>query len=116
MTRDPEHRVRSSRRTAVSVVTVGELRHGVLMAQDVETRHRRLTTLELALSLDPLPIDDRAADVWAGLVPGLRAQGGRMPLNGSWIAASAMQFGLRLITTDAHYQNVGQVAVELHRG
>lgn len=81
------------------------------MAQDVETRHRRLTTLELALSLDPLPIDDRAADVWAGLVPGLRAQGGRMPLNGSWIAASAMAHNLPVATQDDDFNDVPKLAV-----
>jgi len=25
-----------------------------------------------------------------------------------------MQFGLRLVTTDRHYENVAQVALELH--
>jgi predicted nucleic acid-binding protein len=53
---------------AVSVVTVGEIRLRVPMATDSETRHRRLSTLEVALALEPLPIDDRVADAWAGLV------------------------------------------------
>jgi predicted nucleic acid-binding protein len=96
---------------AVSVVTVGELRLGVLMAQDVETRHRRLATLELALSLDPLPIDDRVADVWAGLVAGLRALGRRMPLNDSWIAATAMAHHLPVATQDDDFDDVPKLAV-----
>jgi hypothetical protein len=96
---------------AVSVVTVGELRLGVLMAQDVETRHRRLATLELALSLDPLPIDDRVADVWAGLVAGLRAQGRRMPLNDSWVAATAMAHHLPVVTQDDNFDDVPKLAV-----
>jgi predicted nucleic acid-binding protein len=96
---------------AVSVVAVGELRLGVLMAQDVETRHRRLATLELALSLDPLPIDDRVADVWAGLVAGLRAQGRRMPLNDSWIAATAMAHHLPVVTQDDNFDDVPKLAV-----
>jgi predicted nucleic acid-binding protein len=96
---------------AVSVVTVGELRLGVLMAQDIETRHRRLTTLELALLLDPLPIDDRVADVWAGLVAGLRAQGRRMPLNDSWVAATAMAHHLPVVTSDDDFDDVPELAV-----
>ena len=95
---------------AVSVVTIGELRLGVLMAEDVERRHRRLATLELALLLDPLPIDDRVADVWAGLVAGLRAQGRRMPLNDSWIAATAMAHRLPVVTQDDDFDNVPGLA------
>lgn len=83
---------------AVSVVTVGELRLGVLMANDVPTRHRRLATLQVALLLDPLPIDNRVADVWAGLVAGLRSEGRRMPLNDSWIAATAIAHEFPVVT------------------
>jgi predicted nucleic acid-binding protein len=92
-------------------VTIGELRLGVLMAEDVETRHRRLTTLELALLLDPPPIDDRVADVWAGLVAGLRAQGRRMPLNDSWIAATAMAHHLPVVTQDDDFDDVPELAI-----
>ena len=42
----------------VSVVTVGELRAGVLAAQEVEARDRRLVTLTQALALDRIPIND----------------------------------------------------------
>ena len=44
---------------AVSVITISELRAGVLVATDVATRDRRLGTLSAALALDPLPIDGR---------------------------------------------------------
>ncbi len=37
-----------------------------------------------------------------------------IPLPDIWIAASAMQFGLLLVTTDAHYEHISQIAVELH--
>ncbi|MFN8104221.1 MAG: hypothetical protein U0U69_07140 [Acidimicrobiia bacterium] len=39
----------------ISVVTVGELRAGVLAANDLATRDRRLRTLTAALALDPIP-------------------------------------------------------------
>jgi len=35
-----------------------------------------------------------------------------IPTNDIWIAASAMQHGLRLLTTDAHYQKIDQVIVD----
>ena len=47
---------------AISVITIGELRAGVLAAVDVETRDRRLATLSEALALDPLPVDQSVAE------------------------------------------------------
>ena len=43
---------------AVSIITIGELRAGVLAAQTVEARDRRLGTLTAALQLDPIPVDE----------------------------------------------------------
>ena len=96
---------------AVSVVTVGELRLGVLMAKGVATRHRRLATLEVALLLEPLPIDNRVADLWAGLVAGLRAAGRRMPLNDSWIAATAIAHDFPVVTQDDDFDDLPGLAV-----
>ena len=50
---------------AVSVITVGELRLGVLAASDGPTRARRLETLSRAEGLEPLPIDTAVAHAWA---------------------------------------------------
>jgi predicted nucleic acid-binding protein len=91
---------------AVSVITVGELRLGVLMAADVETRHRRLTTLQIASAIEPLPVDDRVAETWSGLVARLRAEGRRMPLNDSWIAATALTHGMPVVTQDSDYDDI----------
>ena len=44
---------------SVSIVTIGELRVGVLRAADTVVRDRRLSTLANALALQPLPIDTR---------------------------------------------------------
>jgi len=91
---------------AVSVMTVAELRLGVLLAADVEARAARLATLRLAETLDPLPIDDRVGDAWSRLVATLRAAGRRMPVNDSWIAATALAHDLPLVTQDADYDVV----------
>jgi predicted nucleic acid-binding protein len=85
---------------AVSVITVGELRAGVLVADDVQTRDRRLSTLTAVLSLVPLPIDGEVADAWARLRVSLREAGLRMPVNDSWIAATALAHDVPLVTQD----------------
>lgn len=84
----------------VSVITVGELRAGVLAALEVETRDRRLATLTQALALEPIAVDGRVAESWARLRLVLRDAKQRMPVNDSWIAATAMALGIPLITQD----------------
>ena len=44
----------------------------------------------MALAFDPLPIDDDVASHWARLRISLRDRGLRMPVNNSWIAATAI--------------------------
>jgi predicted nucleic acid-binding protein len=85
---------------AVSVITVAELRAGVLAATSLGVRDRRLATLTAALSLDPLPVDDAVAERWARLRVALRDGGLRMGINDSWIAATAMAHGVPVVTQD----------------
>jgi predicted nucleic acid-binding protein len=98
-------------RLAVSVITIGELRAGVLSAADVETRDRRLSTLTAALALAPVPIDQGVAEAWARLRVLLRQHGLRMPANDSWIAATAMTLGVPVVTQDDAYVSIPGLAV-----
>ena len=93
-------------RLAVSVITIGELRAGVLAARDLETRDRRLATLTAALALDPVPIDEEVASAWARLRVTLRDLGLAMPVNDSWIAATAIALGVPVVTQDDDYVDV----------
>ena len=96
---------------AVSVITVGELRAGVLAAPDTPTRDRRLSTLAAVLSLQPVPVDDGVASAWARLRLILRDQGLRMPVNDSWIAATAMALGVAVVTQDHDFPLVNELDV-----
>ena len=96
---------------AVSVITIGELRAGVLAATDTLTRDLRLSTLEAALSLHPVPIDERVASAWARLRIVLRDQGLRMPVNDSWIAATAMALDVPVVTQDSDFLFVDELEV-----
>lgn len=91
---------------AVSVITIGELRAGVLAASDVATRNRRLTTLTEALAFDPVPIDEGVAEEWARLRVELRDADQRMPINDSWIAATARSLEVPVITQDTDYVRI----------
>jgi predicted nucleic acid-binding protein len=96
---------------AVSVVTVGELHLGVLMAADVDHRALRLATLRLAEQLEPVPVDESVARAWATLIARLRSSGRRMPINDSWIAATALARGMPVVTQDSDYDDVPDLRV-----
>jgi predicted nucleic acid-binding protein len=84
---------------AVSVVTVGELEAGVLIAGDDAARARRLSLLAALLAEAPaLPIDRHIAARYGEL----RASAGRRPSNDLWIAATALAHDFTLITADEH--------------
>jgi predicted nucleic acid-binding protein len=87
----------------VSVITIGELRAGVLAATDLARRNLRLATLTQVLAFDPLPVDHDVAEAWALLRVQLRDAGRRMPVNDSWIAATAMAHRLAVATQDDDY-------------
>ena len=96
---------------AVSIITIGELRAGVLAARDVTTRDTRLATLTAAMTLDPIAIDDDVAAQWARLRVLLRDSGQRMPVNDSWIAATAMALQVPIVTQDDDYINLAELPV-----
>lgn len=87
----------------VSVVTLGELRLGVLNASGPEAASRRLSTYQLAQRFEPIAIDNGVAEAWALLVSRLRAAGRKVPINDSWIAATAIANRIPLVTQDNDY-------------
>jgi predicted nucleic acid-binding protein len=97
---------RPPKRVAISVITIGELRLGVLAADSGPIRARRLETLSAAEALDPLPVDAQVAHAWAALRLALRDAGKRMPINDSWIAATAIANGMPVASQDGDYDDV----------
>ena len=102
----PMHVDRVPERLGVSFVTIGELRTGLLTAVDADSRSRRLRTLLVALSLDPIPVNDAVAEAWARLQVNLRDRNHRMPVNDSWIAATAIALRVPVVTQDDDYANI----------
>ena len=85
---------------AVSIVTIAELRVGVLMASDPAARASRLSTYTRALEFDPITIDETVAAAWADLRLRLAVAKQRMTGNDSWIAATAIAHGIPVVTQD----------------
>ena len=87
---------------------------GELYAGFARGRHRRKNERELHLFLSSprvhlVSIDDETAERYAVILNSLRAAGTPVPTNDIWIAASATQYGVAVVTTDEHYEKVRQV-------
>ncbi len=96
---------------ALSVVTAGELRAGVLSARDLDARDQRLRTLSWVMGLEVVPVDLAVADAWARLRVELRDRGLRMPVNDAWIAATAIALDVPLVTQDDDHAEVSGLRI-----
>ncbi|HEX6667702.1 MAG TPA: PIN domain-containing protein [Solirubrobacterales bacterium] len=98
-------------RVAVSVVTIGELQLGVLSASDDEARARRADTLALARAADPVQINEAVMVTWARLVADCRAAGihRAIKLTDSLIAATAVEYGLPVVSQDGDFLTLAEV-------
>lgn len=88
------------------MISIGELRLGVLAARSDAERARRLETLLRAQQWEPIEVSDDVAAAWARLSVDLRASGRRLAANDSWIAATAIAHRLPIVTQDADYDGV----------
>jgi predicted nucleic acid-binding protein len=99
-------------RVAISVVTLSELRHGVLAAPGHEQMARRLSTLEAARQIaKPLVIDEAVADELARLRVALKAIGRAMKVMDAWIAATAIAHGAAVCTQDADFDAASEAGL-----
>jgi len=97
---------------AVSVVTISELRYGVLAAEEHAERAVRMSTLEAARRVGkPLVIDEAVGDELARLRVALKAGGRAMKVMDAWIAATAMAHAAAVCTQDADFEAAHEVGL-----
>lgn len=98
--------------TAVSVMTVAQLRIGVLVADDAATRARRLATLDVATrDHQPLPVDEHVAEHYARLVALARAAGRDPRVTDTLIAATALNHEAAVATQGDEFDELPGVRV-----
>ncbi|MGI8532726.1 MAG: PIN domain-containing protein [Geodermatophilaceae bacterium] len=98
--------------TAVSVMTIAELRIGVLVAAGSAARDLRLRTLESATrDHEPLAVDAAVAENFARLVALLREAGRNPRVIDTLIAATALAHDASVATQDAGFDGLPGVSV-----
>jgi len=93
-------------------VVIGELLFGFLTGGLARQNRSLLREFVESSRVAVLPLDEETAERYAVIRGYLREQGKPIPVNDLWIAASAAQHGLRLLTLDDHFKRVPQVLVE----
>jgi len=95
----------------VSVITVAELRIGVLVASEPAVRAQRMRTLTEVEALAALPVDDDVSREFAEIVVQARRQRRRPKILDSLIAATARARGVPIYTQDADFDEIPGVRV-----
>jgi predicted nucleic acid-binding protein len=97
-------------RAAVSVVTIAELRLGVLSAADDSVRSQRRDTLALAQTAEAIPVDEGVMLVWAQLVADCRSAGVQrvVKLTDALIAATGIHLELPVVTQDDDFDQMAR--------
>lgn len=102
-------RVLESSLVLVSTVVLGELHFGARISARVAENLARINAFISSIGVLS-PNEDTA--VWYGIVKQqLRAKGRMIPDNDIWVAATALQAGVTLVSRDSHFSAVDNLSV-----
>jgi len=101
--------VREAEEIFLNAVVIGELLAGFARGQRRQRNERQLSEFLDETRVNVVDVDDDTAVRYAAIHSVLRAAGTPIPTNDMWIAASAMQHGLRLLTLDHHFEKIPQI-------
>ena len=99
----------SAAKLVVPSVVLGEFNFGIRQSRHyqryIEWLERSMRNAEVAV------VDEETAVIYGEIRLALKKAGTPIPVNDAWIAASALQFDLPILSRDAHFDSV----VRVHR-
>ncbi len=109
---DVRNAIKNADEIILNPVVLAELQAGFQRGNQQTKNEQELQSFVASPRVGVVPIDEETADRYALILTSLWQAGTPVPTNDIWIAASAMQHGLRLLTADEHYRKIGQVVVD----
>lgn len=103
--------VRGAPVVAMNIVVLAELLEGFRRGTRLESNLSDLGAFRTSPRFQLLDLDETTAERYALIVGQLRRAGTPIPTNDVWIAASALQHGCTVLTTDRHFLDVPSVSV-----
>ena len=103
-TRDAIRGLQRADEIGICTVSIGELLSGFKAGHREKENRAELGEFLDAPRVRIYLIDESTAEFYAELMTQLRAVGKPIPTNDIWIAAVAMQHGLKLFSKDKHFQ------------
>jgi tRNA(fMet)-specific endonuclease VapC len=97
------------REVLLTPVVAGELRYGFRGGRQESANAALLSQFVSEPRVKLVHVDFDTADRFAEIQDFLRKNGRPLPTNDIWIAASAMQHGARVLTTDEHFLSIPHV-------
>ncbi len=94
----------------IPAVALGELYFGAMKSRRANANRQRLE--EFVAASNVLPVDAATARIYSEVRERLRSIGRPIPENDIWIAATALQNGIALVTRDAHFEHVDGLKTE----
>lgn len=93
------------------VTVIGEYRAGLFDTAKGEENKKKLAFYLSKSSVNAVPVTERTTELYAKVYQALRKQGTPIPQNDMWIAASALEHGADIATTDEHFRLVPMLTV-----
>lgn len=100
-----------SERLFLNTIVLGELLSGFAAGAREAQNRSTLTRFMSSPRVDTLALTSNTADAYALIYAELRRKGQPIPTNDLWIAASAMEHGLALLSCDAHFSHIAGLRV-----
>ena len=104
--------VRQSETIALPAVVLGELHSGFRAGNRYKENTAQLTHFLSKPSVRVLHVTEETALRYAEVDVYLRKRGRPIPRNDVWIAASALEHGLQLLTLDVHFREVPLLLIQ----
>ena len=101
-----------SQKISICAITIGELLSGFKAGSKENINKAELEEFLDSPRVQLIGIDEDTAEFYSEIQTALKKKGKPIPTNDIWIAATALQYGLKLYTNDRHFKYVPGLVLE----